>query len=47
MGSKLGNTTVFVRIAVIAARTAMGTVKVRNKSQWGGGFIAAARNPAV
>jgi hypothetical protein len=47
MGSKLGNTTVFVRIAVIAARTAIVTPSVRDESLWDGRSIAAARNPAV
>ena len=47
MGSKLGNTTIFVRIAVIAARTAFVTLGVSGVALWGGRLIAAARNPAV
>ena len=47
MGSKLGNTTIFVRIAVIAARTAIVTLGAWVEALWGGRLIAAARNPAV
>ena len=46
-GLKLGNRTIFVRIAVIAARTAIGAVSVRDESPWGGVLIDAATNPAV